>query len=262
MKEIGLVIPTMGNRNQFLRSALESIKKDGRVYVIVTAPRKVISEYMSTGVRGIDEFIADDNKGLSAAINKACKSMPKNIRFITWLGDDDALIYKNFIESIHILEKFPNVVATYGKIYFINEKNQIFWKLKPRFFAQSLIRFGPNRIPQPGSLLRRSTFEEIGGLDEKLKFAFDTDLFIRLQKVGKLKYLDKYVAYFRWHKDSLSAGQSSSSLKEASLVRKSHLNNFLKIISVLWEPLQLYLGAKLPNRIDLKNYNFESLSNQ
>lgn len=258
MKDIGLVIPTMGCRDNFLNMALKSISANSRLYVVLIAPRNIIEKYKNEELNCIDEFIEDEHRGLSAAINKAIEKLPKNIRYISWLGDDDALIYNNFERQVETLINFKKVVATYGKIYFIDHNNNIFWKLKPGLFANFLLKFGPNRIPQPGSLIRRSAFEEIGRLDEDLNFAFDTDMFIRLQKVGKIKYVDYFVAYFRWHKDSLSAGQSQLSLREASLVRKKNLKKGLKKVSCLWETPQLYLGIKLPNRIDIKSQNFKS----
>ena len=42
----------------------------------------------------------------------------------------------------------------------------------------------PTLIPQPGSLIRRSAWEHVGGLDERLHYAMDLDLFLRLRRFG------------------------------------------------------------------------------
>jgi GT2 family glycosyltransferase len=90
-------------------------------------------------------------------------------------------------------------------------------------------------IPQPGSLFRRSSFEEVGGLDPKFGWAFDFDLFIKLSKLGKARFINQTLASFRWHPQSLSVEFRKKSVAEASLVRVNHLPKVLRPVSFLWE---------------------------
>ena len=102
-----------------------------------------------------------------------------------------------------------------------------------------MLRFGPDLIPQPGALFRRSTFNAVGGLKTNLGWAFDFDLFLRFSKAGKLHYISQTLALFRWHPESLSVEHRKSSVAEASQVRVSHLPAFLRTISFIWEyPVQ------------------------
>jgi GT2 family glycosyltransferase len=102
-----------------------------------------------------------------------------------------------------------------------------------------MLRFGPDLVPQPGALFRRSAFEKVGGLRADLGWAFDFDLFIRLSKTGKLRFINKELARFRWHPESLSVEYRKKSVKEASQVRVSHLPALLRPLSILWEyPVQ------------------------
>jgi len=102
-------------------------------------------------------------------------------------------------------------------------------------WAARIIRFGPFLIPQPGSLIRRTAFEGVGGLDENLGWAFDLDLFIKLSQVGKMKFLKIVVSSFRWHETSLSVEFRVQSVLEASSVRKKHLHFILRLLSEMWE---------------------------
>ena len=97
------------------------------------------------------------------------------------------------------------------------------------------MRFGPCLVPQPGSLFRRSTYHEVGGLDFRYKWAFDFDLFLKISKTGKLAYLPRVLAAFRWHPGSLSVGGRSGSVREASQIRRSYLPVGLRWISPIWE---------------------------
>ena len=60
------------------------------------------------------------------------------------------------------------------------------------------MQFGPQLLPQPGSLFDRAVFERVGGLDESLKWAFDLDLFLKLRGCGRVEFVDAPLAEFRW----------------------------------------------------------------
>jgi len=102
-------------------------------------------------------------------------------------------------------------------------------------FAVPLLRFGPQLIPQPGSLFLRSAFNAVGGLDPNYRQAFDLDLLIKLSKIGKIKYIPVQLSSFRWHGESLSVGSRKTSVSEAKMIRQLNLPSFLRPISPLWE---------------------------
>jgi hypothetical protein len=102
-------------------------------------------------------------------------------------------------------------------------------------WAVPILRFGPDLIPQPGSIFRRSVFEGIVKINTEFQLAFDFDLFIRLSIAGRLKYLPIEVGSFRWHGDSKSVKTRKSSVLEASKVRRNHLPRYFNVISWVWE---------------------------
>jgi hypothetical protein len=102
-------------------------------------------------------------------------------------------------------------------------------------WASLLLHFGPDLIPQPGALFTRSAFEKAGGLSNSYHWAFDFDLLLNLKKIGKLRFINKTLAGFRWHPESLSVEYRTMSVAEASKVRISHLPAFLKPVSFVWE---------------------------
>jgi GT2 family glycosyltransferase len=183
----------------------------------------------------IDAKVDDPRLGLSEAINAGIRALPTEVEFVNWLGDDDLLAE----DSVYLSEKFlsenPETVMVFGACDYIDSEGTVIWTNKSGPWAVPLLRFGPDLIPQPGALFRRSVFEDLGGLDQALEWAFDFDLFLNLKKIGKLHFLNKTLASFRWHPDSLSVGQRVKSVAEASKVRISHLPRHLRSISFLWE---------------------------
>jgi GT2 family glycosyltransferase len=179
--------------------------------------------------------VVDPGEGLPAAINQGISELPSHVQFVNWLGDDDLLTKGSLETTAKVLENDTEAVMVFGACDYINGKGQIIWTNRSGQWAVPLLRFGPDLIPQPGALFRRSAFDNVGGLTTDLGWAFDFDLFIKLAKLGKLIYLNQTLAQFRWHPESLSVEHRKKSVAEASQVRVSHLPAFVRPISILWE---------------------------
>jgi hypothetical protein len=177
----------------------------------------------------------DPGSGLPSAINQGIQLLPASIQYVNWLGDDDRLIPGSITNCIGALDSKRDVVLTFGACEYIDNSGNVVWENRSGQWAVPLLRFGPDLIPQPGALFRRSAFNAVGGLKTHLGWAFDFDLFIRLSKFGKLQYIDQTLAQFRWHPESLSVQHRKRSVAEASQVRVSHLPSFLRAISFIWE---------------------------
>jgi hypothetical protein len=243
LQDFGIVIPTLGERTDYLASTIESLPKPSSGFsLVLVAPETAFKEIDAIGKGHKIKFVVDPGQGLARAINLAIASLPETCRFVTWIGDDDSLIVENLKFSLRELREDHNIVATFGDIELIDEVGNVFTRFRTSQKAATSIFFGPNRVPQPGSILRRSAFEQIGSLDPKYKFSFDSDMFMRLSKLGTLKYIPHYVAKFRWHSGSLSAGQSANSIREASAARLQNLPRSVSRIAWVWEKLHIQLA--------------------
>jgi glycosyltransferase involved in cell wall biosynthesis len=64
-------------------------------------------------------------------------------------------------------------------------------------------------IPQPTVFFRRRLLEKCGRLDENYKFIFDFELFFRFMSTGRLKKIEKTLAFYRIHEAGKTAGWNS-----------------------------------------------------
>ena len=232
--QVGIVVPTLGKRPEYLTKCLTSIRQAGEAHVVLVAPSSFDSSQQKfAGL--IDEHIVDPEKGLPEAINSGFASMPKEVTFLNWLGDDDLLRPDAIKVASESLEADSSLVMVFGSCDYIDPDGSLLWTNKSGQWAVPLLRFGPDLVPQPGALFRRDAFESVGGLDSKWDWAFDFDLFIKLSKKGKLKFIDETLSSFRWHSKSLSVEYRAKSVLEASEVRVSHLPYWLLPVSALWE---------------------------
>jgi GT2 family glycosyltransferase len=249
---IGVVIPTLGDRPEYLQESILSIRQAGTAHISVVRPERASAIDQALGGK-VDSIVDDPGRGLAHAINTGINCLPTNVKYSTWLGDDDRLVAGSLLKvSMYLDEKF-DAAFVFGQCQYIDASGQKLWLNKSGKWTELLMLCGPQLIPQPGSLFRRSSFEQVGGLDENLKWAFDLDLFLKLRKAGKFGFLNEPLAEFRWHEGSLSVGSRQGSVDEASKVRRRHLPQGMKQASVVWEPLLrkiiLFAGTRVSKRI-------------
>jgi hypothetical protein len=229
-----VVVPTLGQRPEFLGLALQSIRDAGSAYILMVAPAAFdASEFLGSGL--LDEKIDEIGRSLPAAINQGFAALPASVRYIAWLGDDDLLRPGSVSLTEAFLERHPKSAVVYGRCDYVDEQGAVVWTNRSGPWAAPLLRVGPDLIPQPGSLFRRTAFEATGDLRTDLGWAFDLDIFLRLGRVGRLSYVRQTLAAFRWHAGSLSVGQRSESVREASQVRREYLPRWARPISGIWE---------------------------
>lgn len=232
--DILVVMATLGERPEFLNEALESITSQS-----VDADVVIVGPIDSTVLKGASErFGADltaDPGSLPAAINLGIAEHGARYEFVTWLNDDDLLEPGALDRTRRALIDRPDASATYGFCRYIDGAGRQLWVNKAGKLAPWVLKWGPDLIPQPGSLIRRSSWEHVGGLDESYSLAFDLDLLLRLQKVGPLVDVGQIVSSFRWHADSLTVDDRTRNIAESERAKRAALGPWGRRSSWLWE---------------------------
>ena len=233
-EKVGIVVPTIGQRPEYLPLALKSIREAGNAYILLVGNKGFdASSFLAEGL--IDQYLDEQDPGLAAKINFGFRALPADIRYINWLGDDDLLTKDSLHIALERITREDSPVLVYGGCQYIDPEGKPLFTNKSGSWAVPLLRFGPQLIPQPGALYSREAFEKVGGLSQDFGWAFDFELFLSLSKIGKVVYVPKVLAKFRWHPGSLSVSRRAASVKEASQVRVSHLPKILRPVSFLWE---------------------------
>ena len=236
MKKIGVVVPTLFTRPDYLEQCLESIRAAGEAHVILMGPD--IEKNSKPYKHLLNQLIEEPKDGsLSSKLSFALSSFPRDIELVTWIGDDDLLAPGSLSFLQQEFEKDNGLVLAYGSCDYIDPLGQKIGTNKSGPWAITIAKIGPFLAPQPGSLFSRKAFEAINGLDEDLGLAFDFDLFMSLSKQGNVKFLPKTLSSFRWHEDSLSVGQRKLSVMEASLVRTKHASLIMKPFILIMNPI-------------------------
>jgi len=232
--EVLIVIPTLGQRVDYLRQTLESIRNQQ-----VEADITVVTPTSSVTARSLaHEFgakVIDDPGSLPAAINLGVAQAGVQHSYVNWLGDDDLLAPGSLLATHAALSADSGVVIAYGACEYIDEEGQTLWVSRAGKWAQRILSWGPDLIPQPGMLVRSDAWAAVGGLDTSLRFAFDLDLLLKLRGQGGFVDVGQVVSQFRWHPDSLTVSDRTSSLNESEEIKRRYLSPRARKLSWLWE---------------------------
>ena len=231
---MGVIVPTIGERPQYLESTLKSIREAGTSYIVLVG-RKGFDATAYENSSLVDLYIDEDGPSVPIKINQGFRALPANIEYITWIGDDDLLAPESLDIATKALDGPDRPVLVFGHCQYIDSEGKDVLVKRSGSWAVPLLRFGPQLIPQPSALFRRDAFEKIGGLSDRFQLAFDFDLLLKLSKVGKSIFVNKILSSHRWHKTSLTYSRRWESVREASQVRVSNLPAVARVISFLWE---------------------------
>ena len=206
-----------------------------KVELIVGCPEELIQVVEQGLPKGVRVVAETPGVGLAQKINDLFSLLSPDCHLIGWLGDDDLLAPGSLKATVKALEDNPQASMAFGGCQYIDPAGNNIFLNSSGTWAVPLLRFGPQLIPQPGSLFNRAAYEKAGGLSSKYSMAFDFDLFIKLSKLGKIIFIPQTLASFRWHPGSLSVSKRWLSVTEASKVRVSYLPGILKPVAWIWE---------------------------
>lgn len=233
------MVPTLGRRIAYLRQCLDSIRSQRvPIDIILVAPSDSHEVRQLAGAQGVT--VVPDPGGLAAAINAGVAAGGDRYEFVNWLGDDDALEPDTVHYVMEVLDRRPEAVVAYGACRYIDAEGRELWISKAGPWAPRILAWGPDLIPQPGMLIRGHAWRKVGGLDEGMRFAFDLDLLLKLKGLGHLADVDRVVSNFRWHGDSLTVADRTTSLEESELARRRALSPRARRMAWMWErPVRL-----------------------
>ena len=172
------------------------------------------------------ELIVDEGRGLSAAINQGF-SAEGDFEFFGWINDDDELTTNSLSRSINFLISNINKTAVIGNLGYLSSKSNKIITNKVSKINLIVSKIGPNVIPQPGSLIRKSAFSGQLLLNENYKYAMDLDMWLRILANGQIGIIKESQALMNWHSDSITISNRKKASIEAFHIRYRNANNII-----------------------------------
>lgn len=244
-----IVVPTLGRRPALLDRTLESIRGQS-VAADITVVGPDTQELRATAAKHQAHWLPDPGSQ-TQAINLGLSQAEPHHEYVNWLNDDDLLEPGSLAATTSALDSHPEATVAYGACRYIDESGRELWVSKAGPWATRILSWGPDLIPQPGMLIRRTAWDQVGGVDESYRFAFDLDLLLKLKRIGPLVDVGQLVSSFLWHADSLTVGDRTTNLQESERAKRAALSPTARRLAWMWEgPVRVAtrLAAKEVNR--------------
>ena len=246
---VTIAVPSL-NQGAFLSSALESIFNQDlpvEVYVMDGGSTDCSLEIIRDWESRLSGWRSGPDLGQAAAINEgiALGSAP----YVCWLNSDDRFLPGGLHKLYRELEKLTLSSGVYGKAwneFYPSGKLSSVW-VEP-FSASKLAR--SCIVSQPSSLIRRSAWEKVGGLNDKLYMAMDYDLWWRIVKqAGPLSFVNEYIAVNSIHQTTKTNTLRCLHYQEAMAVVRTHYGS-LPLKWWLYMPYSVWYKSLL-NKLNL-----------
>jgi GT2 family glycosyltransferase len=217
---VTIAVPSY-NQGRFLNDALTSIFQQ-EVPVEVFVMDGGSTDHSLDVIRKWEHRLAGwrshADGGQAAAINEGIAH--GRAPYVSWLNSDDWLLPGGLAKLVSELEAHTAAPAVYGRSWNEVQKSGKRYPVWVEPFNERRLALRCF-ISQPATLIRRTAWQAVGGVDEKLHMVMDYDLWWRLFKqVGPLHFVDDFVAVNREHEHTKTKTQRRRHYQEAMEVVK------------------------------------------
>ena len=219
---VTVAIPSY-NQEEFLQDCLKSVwaqNVDAEVFVCDAGSTDGSVKILQQCASQLTGWRSHPDAGQAAAINEgvARGSAP----FVCWVNSDDWLLPNAMLKLMHSLEAHPDAPAAFGRVWNYEQKSGRRWPVWTQEFTENNMALRCV-VSQPGTLIRRSAWEAVGGLDPSLHMAMDYDLWWRLSKrFGPFVRIEDYVAVNRDHTNTKTRRLRKRHYAEAMAIVRRH----------------------------------------
>jgi glycosyltransferase involved in cell wall biosynthesis len=219
---VTIAVPSF-NQGRYLDQALGSILSRNdvpvEVYVMDGGSSDESSNVIARWQASLAGSRSHPDDGQAAAINEGIEG--GSAPYVCWLNSDDWFLDGGLRRLVDAIESVPDAPMVYGRCLNHVEATGASKEAWVQSFTERRMALRCV-VSQPATLIRRTVWEAVGGLDPTLHMAMDYDLWWRIYRgFGQPVFVDDVVAVNRVHSETKTKTQRARHYREAiSIVRR------------------------------------------
>lgn len=224
------VIMGVYNGSVYLRESVESILSQEGVnfeFIIINdgstdESAEILNEYAQKD--GRVKIIHQENLGLTKALIRGCQEAYGD--FIARQDSDDISLPGRLNKLLGLIKSNSKVAFVSSWAKCVGPAGELLFQINrpgdPATATQKLLhdKMGP---PAHGSVMfERKAYERVGGYREEFYYGQDSDLWLRMARIGKIGYVQEYLYKWRYSADAISSAKRSIQRKFGDLGQLCH----------------------------------------
>lgn len=217
-----IIMPSY-NQAPFIRQAIDSIVSQEGAFDIETIVIDGGSNDETVPI--LDQYgdriryVSEPDRGQADALNKGLAMATGDV--IGWLNSDDLYEPGCFAAITQVFQDEPEIQWAYGKVRIVDENGREIRRWITRYKNYRMKRFSfaklltENWISQMGVFWRHEAGKQVGAFRADLRHAMDYDYWLRLGQRWPGRFVDQYLAAFRWYATSKSGTEFFDQTGEA-----------------------------------------------
>jgi glycosyltransferase involved in cell wall biosynthesis len=138
----------------------------------------------------------------------------------------DDFVSAGFYEAMSAaMRAAPGALMAFCRCSFVDEHGARIGASRRRAWRAGIARNWLARISEaqrvqcPGVVVRRSTYETLGGYRSDLQFALDWEMWVRIAAAGDVWYEPRELASYRWHEGNITKSLERQGITDADTLR-------------------------------------------
>ncbi|HIK15474.1 MAG TPA: CHAT domain-containing protein [Leptolyngbyaceae cyanobacterium M33_DOE_097] len=202
-----LLIWDDGSTDQSLAIAQHYAQRDPRVRVVVA-----------------------QHAGLATSLKGAIEQTTG--KYLGWVDSDDLLAPEALEVTVNHLKTNPHTGMVYTEYWVMDENTQV-----TGYGSRCQIPYSPEKLLEKFMtfhfrLIRRSVYDQVGGINPSYSLAEDYDLCLRLSEVTEIDHLDRPLYYYRFHTNSVSTRNRRAQERQAARARAAAIQRRSQRVNV------------------------------
>lgn len=213
LPSITVITPSF-NQGQFIRQTVESVlsqQYSQLEYIVIDGCSTDNTLEILNSYKNKLRLISEPDRGQTDAINKGLRMATGDI--VCWLNSDDYFFPGTLINVGKHFANNPGSVWFTGDCQIVDENSSIIQE-PIRYYKRLLRSLTPdfymgftNAICQPATFWRRQAHDQLGYLNEELRYTMDYDWWFRLLSLHKPDITKEILTGFRIHQASKGGSQ-------------------------------------------------------